>query len=314
MEAQCAGWGPEWYPGVVRSLLPSGEVQVLWDGDEPSISNVSPALVRHIGGAPCGGAVATPSDGTSVAPVQAPPTEDPPAAATAAGGADGGGGVGRKHPAEEMAPSPSTVPAVVPQLAVPGSVAPHSYRYDLGPGDDVAAPVANLRRRVEAELRDGCRVVVALHISRPAGRPEVVVAPLDGLPQPQPTLAPVQAPAPAQTPAAEPAPAPVVAPTPTAAPLPVAPQGGCPVASGMPAFQGPTVPGLARMAPFPGWPGAAPLGQPPPPLGAHPGNGVPVVPWSGVPGAWPGAPWNGAPLAVPGMATGLSGQFLAKAP
>ena len=46
VEAQCVGWGPDWYPGVVRQLLPSGEVQVLWDGDDPSISNCPPDLVK----------------------------------------------------------------------------------------------------------------------------------------------------------------------------------------------------------------------------------------------------------------------------
>merc|ERR1719193_642338 len=52
------------------------------------------------------------------------------------------------------------------------AASPSSYRYDLGPGDDIVAPVANLRRRVETELKDGCRVTVALIISRPAGRPD----------------------------------------------------------------------------------------------------------------------------------------------
>merc|ERR1712241_1138124 len=52
------------------------------------------------------------------------------------------------------------------------AASPRSYRYELGPGDDVAAPMANLRRRVSAELRDGCSVTVQMRIVRPGGRPE----------------------------------------------------------------------------------------------------------------------------------------------
>merc|ERR1712050_103781 len=47
VDAQCAGWGPEWYPGMIRELLPNGELQILWDGEEPSISNVPPESVRQ---------------------------------------------------------------------------------------------------------------------------------------------------------------------------------------------------------------------------------------------------------------------------
>merc|ERR1719498_500968 len=50
VDAQCVGWGPEWYPGVIRELLiESSEVQVLWDGDDPSISNVPPQYVKPRG-------------------------------------------------------------------------------------------------------------------------------------------------------------------------------------------------------------------------------------------------------------------------
>lgn len=40
-------YGAEWLPGVVYQLLPDGDVQVLWDGDEPSKSNVPAAQVRR---------------------------------------------------------------------------------------------------------------------------------------------------------------------------------------------------------------------------------------------------------------------------
>jgi len=75
------------------------------------------------------------------------------------------------------------------------AASPRSYRYELGPGDDVAAPMANLRRRVSAELRDGCSVTVQMRIVRPGGRPETdkeqcvpagVVADAPDTPPPQP--------------------------------------------------------------------------------------------------------------------------------
>lgn len=57
-----------------------------------------------------------------------------------------------------------------PMVAATSSTAtPRTYRYELGPGDDLASPVADLRRRVEMELKDGRSITVSIHIVRPAG-------------------------------------------------------------------------------------------------------------------------------------------------
>merc|ERR1719253_2227255 len=64
VDAACAGWGSDMFPGVIREILPNGEIQVLWDGDEPSISNVPCENVKPRKGA------ATPA------------TEEPPPAST----------------------------------------------------------------------------------------------------------------------------------------------------------------------------------------------------------------------------------------
>lgn len=179
VEAQCVGWGSEWYPGVVRALLPNGEVQVLWDGVVPSISNVVPSFVRQrtkkggalpvTSGADLGGDSTTPSSRDVC-------TRNDQAAAASAGvangstaskldpllavpqsNADGQDPRGKLRPREES--------AIVSPRAV-AATASQSYRYDLGPGDDIVAPIANLRRRVEVELRNGSTVTVSLHIVR----------------------------------------------------------------------------------------------------------------------------------------------------
>jgi len=56
-----------------------------------------------------------------------------------------------------------------PTVVAATSDEPYTYRYDLGPGDDIVGPIGNLRRRVEGELKDGCTVRVTLHIVRPEG-------------------------------------------------------------------------------------------------------------------------------------------------
>jgi len=68
------------------------------------------------------------------------------------------------------------VGASIPQVisASASTSSGHSYRYDFGPGDDIATPIANLRRRIEVELRDGCVVSLALHVVRPEGAPASV--------------------------------------------------------------------------------------------------------------------------------------------
>jgi len=215
VEAQCAGWGDDWYPGVVREMLATGEIQVLWDGPEPSISNCAPSLVRARKPLPSPAA----AEGSSPAPADTAPAVASAANTSAAsagvakelGAVQDNGCAGKPHAVgekrlapttmpEDTASLPRTPPAVVaaspqvatmtapapavdkalatgatsvPTLAADIVPAPASYRVDLGPGDDIAAPVANLRRRVEAEVRDGYRVTLALIITRPAGRPDL---------------------------------------------------------------------------------------------------------------------------------------------
>jgi len=136
IEAVCVGWGHDYFPGTVRELLPSGEVQVLWDGDEPSISNVPPQLVRLRGDQTV--AAASPDVSTT-------------------------------QPREES--SGAVVGATKPVIAAVSSTAtPRTYRLDLSPGDDLAAPVANLRRRVEQELKDGRSITLSIHLTRPNGQ------------------------------------------------------------------------------------------------------------------------------------------------
>jgi len=141
IEAQCPGWGVEWHSGTIRDLLPNGEVQVLWEGDAPSISNVPPALVRR-----------------KVLPTAAAAAPNDEAATGVKRAAEDGGQVAT------MEVAAATLQASEAK----------TYRYDLSPGNSVGEPVANLRRRVEAKLEDGCHVIVVVHITRPSGRPEHV--------------------------------------------------------------------------------------------------------------------------------------------
>lgn len=196
VEAQCVGWGPEFYPGTIREFLSDGELQILWDGDEPSISNVPPHLVRPREEAkteekPSDLPAATTdnssadasSNGTSTGQVpnslpplaQQPQTmqTSPPVAAPDSGNESHG----QKHARDEVTPSSGTAPEVV-AASILSSV--RSYRYDLAPGDEITAPLSNLRRRVEAEISDGLQVTISLHIVRDpdAGMP---VAPISAL-------------------------------------------------------------------------------------------------------------------------------------
>lgn len=226
VEAQCAGWGAEWFPGKVRELLPNGEVQVLWEGDEPSISNLPPSAVRlrkqqqqqadtaEESTVACSASTPAPQSAPTTLPGQQ--QGDLPAQALASKEAQNvtpaseaaSGGQTQKRLTDEQGGSQSiemklgtaqpiaqTLPAARDGVAA----SPRSYRYELGPGDDVAAPMANLRRRISVELRDGCSVTVQIRIVRPAGRPEadkeqpvptgvIADAPDTSPPQPAPPL------------------------------------------------------------------------------------------------------------------------------
>lgn len=169
VEAQAPGWGDEWHPGRVRDLLAGGEIQVLWDGDEPSISNVPPAHVRLKPGAHRGEAVTAVASAddkgatglvTSTLQRAQEPAREPLASDSACASSGGG--------------SPDTTQSSALPGTTPSSmVAPNQYCYDLGPGDDITTPIAHLRRRVEQEHRDGFMVALSVRITRPAGRPEV---------------------------------------------------------------------------------------------------------------------------------------------
>mmetsp|Transcript_30907 Transcript_30907/g.82025 ORF Transcript_30907/g.82025 Transcript_30907/m.82025 type:complete len:640 (-) Transcript_30907:27-1946(-) len=196
VDAQCLGWGDIWYPGTIRELLPNGEIQVLWDGDEPSISNVPPSCIRARGQEP-----PTEAQGCDREKVRSNPTlltstmstEPALAAMIAAGipavpapiGSPGlpalpsqpvvaptatevGSGHTRSRPREEV-PTVTQHMITSPTVVAATSDEPYTYRYDLGPGDDIVGPIGNLRRRVEGELKDGCTVRVTLHIVRPEG-------------------------------------------------------------------------------------------------------------------------------------------------
>mmetsp|Transcript_23324 Transcript_23324/g.36520 ORF Transcript_23324/g.36520 Transcript_23324/m.36520 type:complete len:592 (+) Transcript_23324:3-1778(+) len=185
VEAQCVGWGQEYYPGTIREILADGELQILWDGDEPSISNVPPHLVRPVQqeAKPEEKPVEVPStaatgettvldsssNGTSSGQVSGsmPPltqqvqTMSTPAPLAATDYANES--QGQKHAREELTASSGSAPAVV-AASILSSV--RSYRYDLAPGDEIAGPMSNLRRRVEAEISDGLQVTISLHIVR----------------------------------------------------------------------------------------------------------------------------------------------------
>lgn len=175
------GWGNSWFPGLVRELLPGGDIQVLWEGDEPSISNVSRACVRLRGDNTIGvrSSLQEPrvdegqasacraravedlasSSATSSLPVLLPDANDN----------------SKLHEASTVL-ADGIVGASIPQVisASASTSSAHSYHYDFGPGDDIAMPIANLRRRIEVELRDGCVVSLSLHVVRPEGAPASV--------------------------------------------------------------------------------------------------------------------------------------------
>lgn len=182
VEAQCVGWGTAWYPGVIRELLPNGEIQVLWDGDEPSISNVPPNCVRPKprpgaeGGPPrlSEVAAATDDDGRATQPSAncAGSLVTPTQQRSPESSAPDIGCMSNGDSAPAMPPPSAPVGASISNVGVP-----RHCQYDLGPGDDITAPIAHLRRRVEQEHSDGRMVSVTLRITRPAGRPEVESTP-----------------------------------------------------------------------------------------------------------------------------------------
>lgn len=190
VEAQCVGWGPSWFPAVIRDILPSGDFQVLWAGDAPSISNVPSLYVRHKQGETpppvaepaVAATVPLPVVATVVPPPEiaeprkqeeATPEPQREKAEINAGVQDAQRQVQEPPPtpATTVSPAQASAPAKKPPAA-----APRTYRYDLGPGDDLAAPIANLRRRVEVEVRDGQTVSLILRIVRPEGRPDADAA------------------------------------------------------------------------------------------------------------------------------------------
>lgn len=189
VDAQCLGWGDIWYPGTIRELLPNGDIQVLWDGDEPSISNVPPSCIRARGqeqpteaqGSDREKVRSDPALLTSTMPTEPalaaagapapapsglPATSSQPAVAPTA--TEVGSGHTRSRPREEV-PTVTQHMITSPTVVAATSDEPYTYRYDLGPGDDIVGPIGNLRRRVEGELKDGCTVRVTLHIVRPEG-------------------------------------------------------------------------------------------------------------------------------------------------
>lgn len=189
VEAQCPGWGPDWFPGVIRERLASGELQVLWDGDEPSVSNVPSELVRRRGSPPtvqgdAGGSSSSSSATGTGGPLAGGNTTAADVPDTAAAPPTTAIAAGTKRSVDELGSNAAgmAAPPEVGSGASAGLELPKSYRYDLRPGEDCAPQVANLRRRVEAELKDGSRVVVALHILRPVGRPEYTADPAPLLP------------------------------------------------------------------------------------------------------------------------------------
>mmetsp|Transcript_48212 Transcript_48212/g.88803 ORF Transcript_48212/g.88803 Transcript_48212/m.88803 type:complete len:537 (-) Transcript_48212:128-1738(-) len=205
VEAQCEGWGDSWFPGSIRELLPSGEVQVLWDGDEPSISNLRPGLVRKRAGAKPAAAVEQkpaevpaalpprPDAGTNHAPSQMghaigngavwmqqqqqpPPdgvlhTQPPQQQLGFDYGMAAGKGAVQQQPevANQVQDSLNLVRPPPDPNAGTASLT-RLYRYDFGPGDDITGPMANLRRRVEVELKGGYTIEVSLNILRPEGQ------------------------------------------------------------------------------------------------------------------------------------------------
>jgi len=191
VEAQCGGWGDDWFPARVREVLPSGEVQVLWEGEDPSISNVTADLVRHRQPEP--GPAPAPAEPAAVAPVVAPAALVPVVAPAApvpvvngtsgpfhlpeASAAEAMAENGKKR-AREEATATATVEAATSDTAGQAELRfapappPPILRFELGPQEDITEALANLRRRLEVELKDGRQMSISLFVSRPSGRPQ----------------------------------------------------------------------------------------------------------------------------------------------
>jgi hypothetical protein len=266
VDAQCVGWGDEFYPGTIRELLPSGEVQILWDGDDPSISNCPPELVtprQQAAAAPSANADKASSDNnvqinssTVASPVvdqvNVAPAATPVVPQTISAVASGDGH-GQKRPLQEAADNELSAANAV------AAVVQRSYRYDLGPGDEIESPISNLRRRVEAELRDGLSITISLHIVREpdAGVPpapatsQVVTAPS------RTAAAPNGASAPHSIPAQTPQTASMASGAGAGVTMPKASPGVAPVfpsATGPVGTPGVTMPGVPNMPSIPAMP------------------------------------------------------------
>lgn len=151
VEAKCAGWGDIYFPAVVREVLPSGDIQVLWEGDEPSISNIARKELRKRGGPDETAGETSGEQGSTQTSSQAVP--DPPTDAE------------RPHGEEQNGTSSSAVS--------PSELGPVIISFEARPGDDVSENFVSLRRRLEDEIRNGCRIAVSLVVTRPQHRPEV---------------------------------------------------------------------------------------------------------------------------------------------
>lgn len=154
VEAKCAGWGDILFPAVVREVLPNGDIQVLWEGDEPSISNVARKELRKRGGSDEPAGEASNEQGSTQTSSQAVP--DPAVA----------GDAGKRPHGEE---SNGTSPSVVG----PSELGPVLISFEARPEDDFSENFVSLRRRLEDEIRNGCRIAVSLVVTRPQSRPEV---------------------------------------------------------------------------------------------------------------------------------------------
>lgn len=272
VEAQCAGWGDDWFPASVRELLPNGEVQVLWEDDNPTISNVAPGLVRHR---------RKPGDSvSSTAPESTPQATSVESATSASAGVTAAdSSEGKKRTFEEMTESAKKASSETTESLL---------RFDLSPGEDFATAFASLRRRLETELKNGRKMAVSLVISRPPDRPEAEVPPA-----PEPPAAP-----------APPAPAAPGAETPQVGAATTAPGGMVPGAprpplqNGNPAVSQGFVPGIPGKGGFP--PQGVP--RPPQPPPNQKGKGWRPV---GYQGGWQGK--NGSPMQYKGMTGGWKG-------
>eukprot|EP00439_Symbiodinium_sp_Y106_P045956 s3508_g5.t2 len=210
VEAQCAGWGDDWFPAKVRELLPNNEVQVLWEGEEPSISNVALSMVRRRGSGdatgiaerasacepmsqPLAAAPAAPAD-----PAAAPPPQTLPQTELEA--------PSRKRPAAE-AVSSGPLMAVCSRTATSVEVDGPLLEFSLRPGMEFSEAFANLRRRLELELKEGRKLSVRLRVVRPPPEPTSPPPPGEAPPgEPPPGEPPGEAPANSQLAPAPPGP------------------------------------------------------------------------------------------------------------